>query len=71
MSKNITKALSFIRKRCSEPIVTVDANLCLAVCNLIKLVIVNDADFKKVPVDNFKKAFDKIFMFAFFWGFGS
>ena len=71
LSKNMTKALSFIRKKCSEPIQTVDANLCLAVCNLIRLVVKTDPDFSKIPHENFKKAFDKIYIFSFFWGFGS
>jgi hypothetical protein len=35
------------------------------------MVIKTDPDFDKITNENYKKAFDKIYIFAFYWGFGS
>jgi hypothetical protein len=66
------KALHFIRKKCTEPIVTVDNNLVLAVCKFLKLVIENDEGVVNIQhLETYKKSLDKMFIFAFAWGMGS
>lgn len=68
------KALAVIKKILKQPITTNEANLAIAVCRNIKLVLELDPGAKKAmenPPEVLKKALEKLLLWAFAWGIGA
>lgn len=68
------KALAVIKKILKQPITTNEANLAIAVCRNIKLVLELDPGAKKAMENTpevLKKALEKLLLWAFAWGIGA
>ena len=65
------KAIAFIRKKCKEPIPTVNNSLALSVCKNLKMILETDPYVANLEnKDTAKKALAKLFCFSFIWGLG-